>query len=354
MPQPRCLLVSSLRIAGIACLGIACAGIPTVGPRAPFDFALIGDMPYTPDDLLAFDRLVRDVNESRPRVEWVVHVGDVRGGGDSPCTDQILGRRYALMQRFETAFVFTPGDNDYLDCRDFDPVERLAHLRRLFFPRPDRTTGGWPMTVESQSARAGYEAFVENVMWTKGGVVFATVHALGVDRLPDPRPELTRDRNAAAVAWIEAIFERAERIGSPGVFLAMQADPWMVTGPPKATRLLCRGAPGAESPCLAPRPGVEPVQAALEREATRFGRPVVVATGDLHFFRVDQPVLVTRTLGDEDPRTLENLTRVEAFGSPYIHWVRIGVDPRDRDVFSFHPEVIPENRLPPVRTSEES
>ena len=310
-----------------------------------FEFALIGDMPYTPEDLPRFERLVRDVNDHRPRVEWVLHVGDIRGGGKVPCSDEILSNRFALMQRFARAFVLTPGDNDYLDCRKVDPHERLAYLRKLFFPDPKRTTGGRPMKVESQSMRKGFEAFVENAMWTKGGVVFATFHALGVDRLPDPYPDLTAARNAAAIAWIEAAFAHAKQIDAPGIFLATQVDPWVVTGPPGVARLVCRAAPGKESPCLAPRGGIDPLYGALEQAAVAFGKPVVLATGDLHYFRVDKPLLVERTRADEDPRTVENFTRVEAFGSPYIHWVRIGVDPRDRDVFSFHPEVIRENGL---------
>jgi len=310
-----------------------------------FDFALIGDMPYTAQDEVRFERLVRDVNAHRPRVEWVLHVGDLRGGGKSPCSNEVLSDRFAQMQRFRAAFVLTPGDNDYLDCRKTDPHERLAFLRKLFYSDPDRTTGGHPMRVESQSRRAGFEPFVENAMWSKKGVLFATIHALGVDRLPDPHPDLTAARNAAAIAWIEAVFARARELESPGVFLATQADLWMVTGPPAATRLVCRGAPGTESPCLAPRGGLEPLYSVLEREVTAFGKPVVLATGDLHYFRVDKPLLVEGTRGDEDPRTVENFTRVEAFGSPSIHWVRIGVDPRDRDVFSFHPKVLPENQL---------
>ncbi|MBY0399204.1 hypothetical protein K2X89_02840 [Myxococcota bacterium] len=337
-------------VAFLVPLGLA-FGLPlATAPRAAafgsrFDFALIGDMPYTPADELRFERLVRDVNRHRPRVEWVLHVGDLRGGGKSPCSNAVLAGRFSLMQRFETAFVLTPGDNDYLDCRGTDPNERLAHLRGLFYPDPGRTTGRRPMRVETQARRAGFESFVENVMWERQGVLFATIHALGVDRSPDPHPLLTAARNAAAVAWIEAVFARARELDSPGVFLATQADPWMVTGPPAATRKICRGAPGSESPCLAPRGGIEPLYSALEKAVTAFGKPVVLATGDLHYFRVDKPLLVERTRVEEDPRTVESFTRVEAFGSPYIHWVRIGVDPRDRDVFSFHPEVIPENQL---------
>ena len=76
-------------------------------------------------------------------------------------------------------------------------------------------------------------------------------------------------------------------------------------------------------------------------------RPLGSLVGVLHRMaqgEIDAEI-TEATRGDEDPRTVENFTRVEAFGSPYVHWVRIGVDPRDRDVFSFHPEVLPENRL---------
>ena len=310
-----------------------------------FDFALIGDLPYTPGDLRRFDRLIEDVNGHRPRIEWVLHVGDIRGGGKVPCSDEILTHRFELMQRFARAFVLTPGDNDYLDCRNADPHERLAFLRGLFYPDPRRTTGRRPMAVESQAAQAGFGDFVENAIWIRGGVVFATFHALGVDRAPDPHPDLTEARNTAAVAWIGEAFARARAIGAKGVFLATQVDPWVVTGPPGVARMLCRDPAGGESPCLARRGGIDPIYDALEQGATGFAGPVVLATGDLHYFRVDKPLLVAATLPDEDPRTLENFTRVEAFGSPYVHWVRIRVDPGDRDVFSFHPEVIRENRL---------
>jgi hypothetical protein len=322
---------------------VVAAGAARAGGR--FDFALIGDMPYTDGDLVRFERLVRDVNGVRPKVEWVLHVGDLRGGGKSPCSDEVMQSRFALMQRFEGPFVLTPGDNDYLDCRNVDPHERLAFLRKLFFEDPGRTTGGRPMKVESQHGRKGFEDFVENAMWIRNGVVFATIHALGVDRLPDPHPDLTAARNAAALDWLETVFAKARAIDSPGVFLATQADPWVVTGPPKVARLVCRGKPGSESPCVARRGGLEPVYDALERAAAAYGRPVVIATGDLHYFRVDKPLLAAATLADEDPRTVENVTRVEAFGSPYIHWVRIGVDPDARDVFTFAPQVIRENQL---------
>ena len=341
-------MLAVVRVAAmIVALGLMLgSAVRAVAADEPFDFALIGDIPYTPEDLTRFERLVADVNAHRPRMAWVLHVGDIRGGGKVPCSDEVLTDRFERMQGFEGAFILTPGDNDYLDCKKTEPHERLAFLRKLFFPDPGRTTGRKPMKVESQGKRTGFEDFVENAIWTRGGVVFATFHAVGVDGPTDKYPDMTAARNAAAVAWIEVVFARAKQLDSPGVFLATQVDPWTVTGPPKAARRLCRGAPGSESPCLAPRIGFEPLYGALEKASLAFGKPVVLATGDLHYFRVDKPLLVASTRMDEDPRTVENFTRVETFGSPYIHWVRIGVDPEDRDVFSFHPEVIRENVIP--------
>ena len=39
----------------------------------------------------------------------------------------------------------------------------------------------------------------------------------------------------------------------------------------------------------------------------------------------------------------ENFTRVETFGWPDTHWVRITVDPADPQLFRFKAEIVPEN-----------
>jgi hypothetical protein len=78
----------------------------------------------------------------------------------------------------------------------------------------------------------------------------------------------------------------------------------------------------------------------LERETISFGKPVVVVHGDTHTFRVDKP-MVSAATGER----VENLTRVETFGSPDIHWVRAIVDDSDPGVFAFQPEIIKENTV---------
>jgi hypothetical protein len=49
-------------------------------------------------------------------------------------------------------------------------------------------------------------------------------------------------------------------------------------------------------------------------------------------------------------RRLENFTRVETFGDNQangtndVNWLKVTVDPRSREVFSFQPQIVPANR----------
>jgi len=40
---------------------------------------------------------------------------------------------------------------------------------------------------------------------------------------------------------------------------------------------------------------------------------------------------------------IANLTRVETFGSPNVHWIKVDVDPTSRNVFTFHPMIVEAN-----------
>ena len=185
------------------------------------------------------------------------------------------------------------------------------------------------MEVRTQSSDPEYAEFVENVIWVHDDVVYATIHLIGLSRRPTD-PEVATRRMNAAVAWISTAFALARERGSLGVFLATQADPWIVWGLPGLTRQLCEA-------CLEPRAGLEPLYPVLVQESTAFPGQVVLAVGDTHVFRVDKP------LYRDDGSLVENFTRVETFGEPSVHWVRVTVDPRERSVFSFHQEIVPGN-----------
>jgi hypothetical protein len=66
--------------------------------------------------------------------------------------------------------------------------------------------------------------------------------------------------------------------------------------------------------------------------------------GDSYYFRVDKPFL------DSGGRRIENFTRVETFGDNAqngnndVHWVKVLVDARSREVFAYQPQIVPGNR----------
>jgi hypothetical protein len=294
-----------------------------------FEFALLGDNPYSPESYTRYERLIDDVN-AYPELQWVVHLGDLKGGEES-CSDEELQRRFDLNQRFHAAFILTPGDNDWLDCvregaGSYSDYERLEHLRALFYPEPGMTTGGSPMAVVSQASDPEYSEFVENVMWEHGGVFFATVHILGPTR-PPTDPAIMQRRDRAAAAWIAKVFERAKASDGRGVFLATQVDPWVVWGVPGAMRRFC-------PECPLPRRGIEWLYPALIERCLAFERPVVLAVGDTHIYRIDKPLYT------DEGALVENFTRVEVFGFPQVHWVGVRVEPDTPWVFSFRQQIV--------------
>ena len=308
--------------------------------RRPFEFALIGDTPYLAgsDPSAAyppFDRLVDAINRER-KLQWVLHAGDIKNGS-TECSDALFQDRLRRFSAFTRPLIYSPGDNEWTDCHrlnngQYQPLERLAKLREVLFAEPGTTLGGRSMRVDSQALLPGHEEFPENVRWTHNGVLFATLHIVGSHNGQDPfQPgsaavrsradddEVAR-RNAANIAWLTATFDQAERTDAPGVLFVIQANP------------------GLEfDQSVSDRAGYEEFLAALEARTAAFGKPVVLAHGDSHYFRIDKPRLLNHAF-------LSNLTRVETFGAGNVHWVRVRVDPRSHDVFRFEPEIIQENR----------
>jgi hydroxyacyl-ACP dehydratase HTD2-like protein with hotdog domain len=72
-----------------------------------------------------------------------------------------------------------------------------------------------------------------------------------------------------------------------------------------------------------------------------FGKPVVYVHGDTHTFRIDKPLVYSSS----PSRFIENFTRVETFGYPNTHWVRVTIDPDDPNVFRFEQEIVSANRV---------
>ncbi len=294
-----------------------------------YAFALIGDTPYARGDSIWFEAVIDQINADDD-VLWVIHAGDIKTGGQ-PCTDAFLEERLSRFSRFEDPFVLTPGDNEWTDCHResagrFDPLERLQKLRSLFFPRVGMTLGKRPMKVESQAASPEYREFPENVRWEREGAHFATIHLVGsrnglapfqqadsTDLETAPVRTERHDaeverRSRAGIVWLRRAFAEAE--SGKGLFLTLHA------------------AMGLERE--ADPPHYEAFLDVLREETERFGRPVVLAHGDSHYFRIDKPLR-----RKPEGRRLWNFTRVETFGSSDVNWIEVTVDPQSANLFSF-------------------
>jgi hypothetical protein len=320
---------------------------------AKFEFALVGDMPYDGRHVKEFANVIQKINAAD--VAFVVHNGDFwwdgkdwteQAGELPPCSDETFQDRLGLAQSFRHPFIFVPGDNEWTDChrakpRTYDPLERLTKLRQMFFAG-DRSLGQRTMRLTRQSEDPPHAKFRENVRWTYGDVLFVTLHVVGsnnnLGRTPEMDAEYT-ERNAANLTWLRQGFELAMRSGSKAIMIIAQADPRFENSwPPDMQQRYMLAGLGLKSPETRRATGFDEFLAALERETVAFGKPVVYVHGDSHIFRIDKPLV-----GSKSRRLIENFTRLETFGHPDAHWVRAIADPRDAGVFSFRQEIVKEN-----------
>ena len=200
------------------------------------------------------------------------------------------------------------------------------------------------------------------------GVTYAVLNVQGscnnlCDTNPDPAEYAAR--NAADIAWLHDSFAEAKALHSAAIMLLSQGDPGFdatdaTRGPvrnPKTlveTDFLPSSDPaygGIPIPPAVPIPtpdGFHDFLIALRQEVIAFQKPVAYVHGDSHYFRIDKPFL------DSLGQRLENFTRVETFGDNQANgtndcnWLKVFVDPRSREVFTYQQQIVPANRVVPA------
>jgi hypothetical protein len=278
----------------------------------PIRLALIGDVPYGRHEE---QRLLEVFDDLATQADLAIHVGDIKGSGE-PCSNALLERRISLLDRCPIPLVYTPGDNEWLDCwrekaGGFDPEERLDWLRRRIFMGRLPTLGRAPGAstgldaIEQQSRVDGGPP--ENLRWQAGGACWITLNlpgsnnGLGASIADEHR--LARDR--ANRRWLEASIASARDAAASAMIVAVQANP----------RFERRARPGDRpgAPTLSSEDGYASFRADLFRTQREFGKPMLLLHGDTHRFRHDW--------------ITPGLLRVECFGSPFAQsWVKIEID----------------------------
>lgn len=344
----------SRAIATAAVLALLAAAQPARAQERAFDFGLIGDMPYTKVQEVEYQRVLSALNAAD--LAFVAHIGDFQfdttpynrnpAVATMPCVEDNYRAIHESFQSVRHPFVLTPGDNDWSDCWPLaavkvDPLELLARLRTRFFPE-GRSLGQRTMPVRHQSADPAFAKFRENLRWSIGGVLFVTMHTVGENDNFGRTPEMDAEqaeRKAANLAWIRQAFAEARETGSRGLVILTQANPGFETAWPDSakTRYFLRFVPRGQPVPSRPLAFGDYLRV-LSEELETYDKPVAYLHGDTHIFRIDKPLFSRKT-----NRVFQNFTRVETFGWPDTHWVRITVDPGDPQLFRFRGEVIPEN-----------
>ncbi len=278
-----------------------------------FSFVALGDLPYGFDATAGaqYRALIQKINQTQPL--FSVHVGDFKAGY-TPCSDQEFAKQRGHFDLFEQAVVYTPGDNDWTDCHrlsngNYDPQERLARLREVFF-YPHQSLGQHPMPVESQpQVMPAYRAFVENQRWQISRTLFVTLHLVGsnnnYDFLNATAQKEFRERERANIAWIQDAFRLADERKLQAVVFAFQADVFR-SASLQETYPRASGFRNSVGLTLLPL-------------ARAFGKPVLIVHGDSHEFKFNQAFYL-------DQKRLLNVYRLEVPGDFSTEAVRVQVD----------------------------
>ena len=295
--------------------GLAPSALPATPAAAPaaFEFVALGDMPYGPDLIAgpAYRHLIELINQAAPR--FAIHIGDFKDG-TAACSDDEFRLQWQHVQRLAGALIYTPGDTDWLDChrRGDDPLERLRTLRQRFFSQT-RSLGRRPIALQRQSElMPAFADYRENQCWLHQGVVFASFHTVGPNNGFDAAQPRVRDearrREAANAAWIASAFDTASASGARALVLATQAESLRYPDLADSKRSEVHKSFPSIARVLLPKAQVAPF-------------PVLLVHGDHHRYVTDQP------FQDPHGRAIANLWRLQVYGEPRIHAVRVRVQP---------------------------
>ena len=308
---------------------------------AAFSFAVWGDMPYDKNgDGPKIQALIDDINASN--VEFSVFDGDIKDGS-SPCYDWQYIAATERFNRFKKPMIYVPGDNEWTDCHrinngGYNNLERLNHLRQVMFNSAD-SFGQKKLKLEHQGELGS--VYAENVRWTYSNVVFVGLNIPGsnnnkvniddcisaksartlVDCSADNIEYIARD--AANIKFIEESFQKAKTINAKGLVISIQAEPGFDL--PETESINERTLPAFD--------GYTHFLNVLAQETSHFIGEVLLVHGDVHFFKVDKPLL-------DQAHLIKNFTRVETFGSPNVHWIKVSINPEGPNLFTLEPMLV--------------
>lgn len=331
----------SMAIVGCAATGDAPDQKTSMTGDGKFSFGLWGDMPYKKaGDAPKLPAVLSSINASD--IAFSLYDGDIKDGS-SQCTDEVYTDALKMFNTLKKPVVYVPGDNEWTDCHrldngNMDTLERLDHIRQVMFPTLD-SLGQTTLALQHQGKLGA--KFVENTRFSHGGITFVGINMPGSNNnlvlsAKDCAKKSARkaaqcdaanaeylERDEANVAWLAESFAQAKAGKARGLVVVVQADPGF-------------DLPETEEFDESTQPqfsGYRHFMSQLADQTKNFPGEVLFVHGDTHFFKLDKPLF--------DPtHLLPNFTRLQTFGSPSLHWVKVTVDPASTNVFQVEPVIV--------------
>ncbi|PTQ89000.1 hypothetical protein [Agitococcus lubricus] len=313
-----------------------------------FTVALWGDMPYQrhEDGNATHGKLANLINDiNKHAVAFSVFTGDTKDGS-TVCRDEVIGQQtLAMFQRLTAPAIYVLGDNKWTDCHRhsngaYDSLERLAFLRNTFFSQA--------YSLGKRKIRLTRQAhYPENSYWQHKGVLFVGLHVTGsqnnhinmadclqaesarteADCVANQAEYLARDE--ANVAFLQQSFALAKQQHLAGIMVIIQAD--MGFDLPETPIKDERAAPNVSA--------YNRFLGELANQTANYQGQVLLVHGDTHFFKLDKPLY-------SPTRLLANFSRLQTFGSPNIHWVKVTINTQTAHVFRVEPMLVNANISP--------
>jgi hypothetical protein len=330
----------SVAVSVVALVLVGCASGPQASGQG-YSFGVWGDMPYKKaGDDPKLPAVLQSINQSD--IAFSIYDGDIKDGS-SQCTNEVYTDALKMFGTLVKPVVYVPGDNEWTDCHrlnngGMDPLERLSHIRKVMFPTLN-SLGQTQLPLEHQGKLG--EKFVENTRFSRGGVVFVGINMPGSNnnlvlnakecssksaRKPadcDAGNAEYLERDAANIAWLASSFSLAKAQNAAGLVVVVQGDPGFDL--PETEDIDESTAPGVS--------GYRYFMDSLVKQTEQFKGQVLFVHGDTHFFKVDKPLY-------SPTNVLPNLTRLQTFGSPSLHWVKVTVDINSANVFQIAPVMV--------------
>ena len=279
---------------------VLATGLSACQPASPYDAAIFGDVPYSTDNIPSYVSMISDINAAG--MTFSTHLGDIKAR-TTPCSESLLSTETARFDTFTKPLVYTPGDNEWLDCTTDTPLLWLGRIRTVVY----RGTGTLSRGVNAMAlASQASDGYPENARWARAAVTFATLHIVGGgDDQGEPEGKA---RRTADIAWLRAAFAAAKAAGHKGVVLLAQDSPFAGDGTVSS--------------------GYTDLMQALREETLAFSGQVIWFQGDGHRFIDDKPM---KTTGGD---VVQSFRRIQVEGDSRVSYVRLHVDPGGSTLFT--------------------